>query len=445
VNKPPIRMRWWLLPLVWLLMQPLVQPLAAAPAEPILSAEVQRQIIQHGPWPPMLSGATAAASGNRLLGNPAAIALGERLFFDSRLAGSGELACASCHVPALAFTDGRARSFGRVEVDRNAPSLWNAGHGRWFGWDGAADSLWSQAIRALVDEREMASSGAHLRRTIAADATLAACWHRAVGSVVNYGNTGDTSQTTDTRRDEAVLVDVAKAIAAWVATQVSPRTPFDHFRDALMRGDRRAAARYPAAAQRGAALFVGRGRCHFCHAGPLFSNGEFADTGLPHFVRPGVVDSGRHGGIEALLASPYSLLSAWADAPVDSTKTRHVQATHRNFGEFKVPSLRGVALTAPYMHNGSLPTLDDVLRHYSQLNIERLHADGERILEPLHLSAGELHDLRAFLHTLTPIKAATTAPTPVMRPKRSSSAGQHHCGPSPKGHRGNTNRPAEPR
>ncbi len=433
----------WLLPVVCLVVQPLMQPLGAAPAEataPILSAEAQRQIIQHGPWPPSPSTA-AADAGNRFSGRPAAIALGERLFFEPRLSSNGSLACASCHVPALAFTDGRAKSFGRVEVDRNAPSLWNAAHGRWFGWGGAADSLWSQAIRALLDEREMASSGAHLRRTLAADAALAACWQRGVGSVVIDGN---ASNERDTRDDEAVLVNAAKAIAAWVATQVSPRTPFDDFRDALRSGDQRAVARYPAAAQRGAALFVGRGRCHFCHAGPLFSNGEFADTGLLHFVRPGVVDTGRHGGIEALRASRYSLLSAWADAPVDSTKTRHVQATHRNFGEFKVPSLRGVALTGPYMHNGSLATLDDVLRHYSQLNIERLHADGERILEPLHLSASEHRDLLAFLHTLSPVKVATTAPAPVVATKRSSGAGQQHCGPAPKGHGGNTKRPAQP-
>lgn len=423
-----MRLRRCVLPLVCLVMQ----PVAAAPAEPvapILSAEVQRRIIQHGPWPPSLSSAPAADAGNRFSGRPAAIALGERLFFDPRLAATGSLACASCHVPALAFTDGRAKSFGRVEVDRNAPSLWNAAQGRWFGWDGAADSLWSQAIRALVDEREMASSGAHLRRTIAGDAALAACWRRAVG---NLG------------ADEAVLVNAAKAIAAWVATQISPRTPFDDFRDALLRGDRLAAARYPAAAQRGAALFVGRGRCHFCHAGPLFSNGEFADTGLPHFVRPGIVDPGRQGGIEALLASRYSLLSAWADVPLDSTKTRHVQATHRNFGEFKVPSLRGVGLTAPYMHNGSLVTLDDVLHHYSQLNIERLHADGEQILEPLHLGAGEHRDLLAFLQSLSPTTVATTAPAPVMVAKRSASAGQHGCRPPPRGQSRDTKRPAQP-
>ncbi len=86
---------------------------------------------------------------------------------------------------------------------------------------------------------------------------------------------------------------------------------------------------------------------------------------------------------------------------------------HRNFGEFKVPSLRNVALTAPYMHNGSLATLADVVRHYSELSLDRLHSDGEAmLLKPLRLSARESADLVAFLETLTERKSVLPAPTP---------------------------------
>ena len=136
----------------------------------------------------------------------------------------------------------------------------------------------------------------------------------------------------------------------------------------------------------------------------MFSNGEFGDTGLNFFVRPGEVDSGRHGGIAALRASPYNLLGRLSDAPPDAavaTKTRHLHAQHRNFGEFKVPSLRNVAITAPYMHDGQIASLEAVVLHYSELNLERLHADGERILEPLHLSDQEAKDLISFLASLT--------------------------------------------
>lgn len=360
-----------------------VLPAAAALLD--FTPEERQRIAAHGPWPPP----PANDAGNALAGRAEAVALGERLFFEPRLSASGSLACASCHLPAQAFGDGRARSVGAEEVDRNAPTLWNAVHQRWYGWDGAADSLWSQAIRPLHDRREMAADAAHLRRAVEADAELSCRWQRVFGG----------APTAD---DEAFVVQLAKAIGAFTGSLVSARTPFDAFRDALLRGDRRAAARYPQAAQRGLRLFVGRGRCHFCHAGPLFTNGEFADLGLPFFVRPGVVDSGRHGGIEALRASPHNLLSRWSDGPGEAAvKTRHLQLQHRNFGEFKVPSLRNVAETAPYMHDGQLATLDDVLRHYSEIKLDRLHADGERLLEPLALSRLEHDDLRAFLQSLS--------------------------------------------
>jgi cytochrome c peroxidase len=98
-----------------------------------------------------------------------------------------------------------------------------------------------------------------------------------------------------------------------------------------------------------------------------------------------VVDSGRHGGIQALQAAAPTTCCRRPTTPAEAaTKTRHVDLQHRNFGEFKVPSLRNVAQTAPYMHDGRMATLADVVRHYRPLNLERLHADGERILEPWH-------------------------------------------------------------
>jgi len=351
------------------------------------TAEEQRQILSHGPWPP----APARDAGNAQASRPAAIALGQALFFETRLSGKANTSCASCHLPARAFTDGRPRALGQAPLERNTPSLWNAVHERWYGWDGAADSLWSQAIRPLLDEREMASSATHLAATIGADAQLA-CRYRQVFHA--------DADAADAQR---TLVNAAKALGAFTGSLVSGRSAFDAFRDALQRGDRRAAARYPLAAQRGLRLFVGRGQCQVCHAGPMFSNGEFGDTGLPFFSRPGVVDPGRHGGIAALRASPYTLRSDWSDASDEATriKTRHVLAQPRNFGEFKVPSLRNVADTAPYMHDGQLASLTEVVAHYSTLNLERLHADGEQILKPLHLSPREATDLVAFLRTLS--------------------------------------------
>jgi len=361
-------------------------PDVSAPTVLDFTPEELQRIQSHGPWPLPLP----RDAGNALSGRTEAQALGRALFFERGLSPAG-VSCAHCHDPARAFTDGRARSVGVAELDRNAPTLLDAAHERWLGWDGAADSLWGQSIRPLLDAREMASSPAHLKRTVASQPPLAAAWRRTFG------------QDAVTQGDEAVLVGVAQAMGAWVATLASGRTPFDDFRDALARGDRAAAARYPLAAQRGLRLFVGRGNCHLCHVGPRFTHGEFADIGLPFFVRPGVVDPGRHGGIEALKASPYNLLSRWALPRDDeSVKTRHVHAEHRHFGEFKVPSLRGVADTAPYMHDGQLPTLQAVVRHYSRLDPDRLHADGQQLLRPLGLMAQEEDDLVTFLRTLSP-------------------------------------------
>ena len=359
-------------------------PRAAARLLDFSAQEIAR-IQQHGPWPLPASG----DAGNRLSGQPAAITLGQQLFFDRRLSPDGRMACASCHAPARAFADGRSRSLGRVPLDRNAPSLWNAVHERWHGWDGASDSLWAQALRPLTDPREMATSAAQVARVVTQDTQLACRWQQVFGAPPQADA-------------QATLVDAAKALGAFNASLVSGATPFDRFRDALARGDRVAAARYPMAAQRGLRLFVGRGQCQLCHVGPMFSNGEFADIGVPFFVRPGVVDPGRHGGIELLKASPFNLLSAWSDGPDEAAlKTRHVDLQHRNFGEFKVPSLRNVADTAPYMHDGQIATLRGVVQHYSRLNLERLHADGDNILKPLALTGPESRDLEAFLRSLS--------------------------------------------
>jgi cytochrome c peroxidase len=360
--------------------------LAGAVGSP--ASEELRRVLAHGPWPPP----SVRDPSNRVSGRPEAIAFGERLFFETRLSAGSTVACASCHVPERDWTDGRPRGVGTVVLDRNTPSVWNVGLQRWFGWDGGGDSLWAQSLRPIVDPREMGSRAGAVARLVRGDPALACDYRRAFGR-----------PPVAVADDEAVLVDAAKALAAFLETLVSGSTPFDDFRDALARGDAEAASRYPAAARRGLAIFVGAGRCSVCHFGPAFTNGEFGDVGVPFFVAPGRVDAGRHGGIRRLRASPFSLLSRWNDdaSGATATRTRHVELQPRNFGEFKVPGLRNVARTAPYMHDGRYATLRDVVRHYSELDEERLHADGERILRPLRLSPDAADDLVAFLESLS--------------------------------------------
>lgn len=358
-----------------------------------------RAVAAHGPWPPP----PVVDPSNRISGNPAALALGRHLFDEPRLSSSRQLTCGGCHQANRDWRDGRARAFGLVELDRRTPSLWNVGYQHWFGWDGAADSLWMQSLRPILDSREMAGSAAAVGKLLREDKILACGYERAFGEKPGADDT-------------VLLVGAAKALAAFQQTLVTPRAPFDDFRDALVAGDRDGTRRYPVAAQRGLKLFL-RGNCAACHFGPLFSNGEFGDTGTPFFVRPGEVDSGRHGGIARLKTSPFNRLGAYSDDPsgASATRTRHVEAQHRNFGEFRVPGLRQVGRTGPYMHDGSLATLEDVAKHYSTVSPDRLHSDGTPLVRALALTAEESADLVAFLRTLDVEVPKLEPPPPLCR------------------------------
>ena len=306
-----------------------------APAQTLLdfSATERERILSHGPWP--TPGVRDAA--NRVDGQRAAIDFGARLFFDPRLSAGGDVSCASCHQPPLAFQDGRRVAKGRADGIRNTPTLLDVAQQRWFGWDGAHDSLWAASLSPLLQAGEMGQRAADL----AGDRQAHHCAH-------------------DGR---------------------------EHHR------------RH----HHGLRLFVGEARCSVCHAGATFSNGEFADIGVPFFV-PGGVDPGRHGGLQKLLASRMNRLGPHDDAGAADARavaTRHVIIEPRHFGEFRVPGLRQLVHTAPYMHDGSLASIEDVVQHYSALNEERLHADGERILRRLDLTLQQAADLAAFLRSLS--------------------------------------------
>jgi cytochrome c peroxidase len=350
-------------------------------------AEVSR-ILSHGPWPMPWS----PDPSNRVSGNTHAVDLGERLFFDEKLSVKENVSCGTCHVAEYNWTDGVKRNQGQALVDRNTPTLMNMRHHRWFALDGAADSLWSQSMRPIVDPRELASNATHVAQYVRKDADLSCRYEKTFGVSPARQN------------DEAVLVGVGKVMAAFQETLVTEHTPFDQFREALARGDKAAASLYPRDARRGLQIFIGKGNCSTCHTGPMFSNGEFHDVGVSHFIDGDSkkVDGGRHDGIKKLMSSKFNLLGPYNDDATrgSAIKTTHLKPAHSNFGEFKTPSLRNAGYTGPYMHSGELLTLDQVVRHYSELNVDRLHADGESILKPLKLTQRESADLVAFLQTL---------------------------------------------
>jgi cytochrome c peroxidase len=356
------------------------------PGGPVFTPDEVKRIISHGPWPaPAPSDAT-----NRVSGKPAAIELGTRLFFDQRLSSKGQMACATCHVPERNWTDNLKRAVGMVEVDRNTPTLFNLRAGRWYGWDGAADSLWSQSLRPILDERELAATPRHVAQLVRGDEQLSCRYVKAFGAAPPVD-------------DETVFVNVGKALASFQETLTSGRTPFDHFRDALARGDAPSTWTYSEAAQRGLKLFIGKGACTNCHAGPNFTGGEFFATGLSKYAPHGKPDPGRHTGVARLLKSRFNLAGPYNDDPLGehAARTKELTVAPENFGEFKVPSLRNLLLTSPYGRDGSVETLAEVVRHYAGIDPAALHAKDGRPAQPLNLTAREQSDLIVFLESLS--------------------------------------------
>lgn len=160
------------------------------------SAEEIARIASHGPWPMP----SKPDTGNRVSGNPAAIRLGYRLFFEPRLAANQQISCATCHQPGRGFQDGLATAKGLQVGVRNTPGLWNVGQQRWFGWDGGHDNLWSASLRPILDPAEMGGNTKRTARLLRSQAELDCLYQQ-------------TFDTAPDARDEELMVNVAKAIA----------------------------------------------------------------------------------------------------------------------------------------------------------------------------------------------------------------------------------------
>ena len=272
---------------------------------------------------------------------------------------------------------------------RNTQGLLNVGYQRWFGWDGGADSLWSASLRPMLSESEMASNVSGLARRLRETDYLIEALLQVSIEVASLD-------------DEQLVVTVAKVIAAYMRTIVSKETSFDRYLRVLL-GNRADTGDYSVNAQRGMKIFFGEGNCFVCHFGPNFSNGEFHDIGRPFFTGIGQVDAGRFSGIQRLRNDPFNLLGKYngTNVEVDILKTQTVKSGQINFGQWRTPSLRSLSLTAPYMHDGSLATLRDVVNYYAEIDPARLHGKGEAILKPLHWSDSERESLVEFLKTLS--------------------------------------------
>ncbi|MGX3010629.1 cytochrome-c peroxidase [Helicobacter sp. 23-1044] len=284
--------------------------------------------------------------------------LGKKLFNDPRLSLSNQIACANCHDEELGFADGRSVSYGhdRQKGRRNAPSITMSAFGVEKFWDGRAKDLEAQAIMPIADPLEMAYNADKAAKKLNQIAEYREQFRGAFG----------TSEIT------AELL--GKAIATYERGTMRP-TRFDRF----MRGDKSAMNEKEIY---GMHLFRTKARCINCHNGVEFSDGKYHNLGLHFYGREKYEDLGR-----------YEVTKNPADV-----------------GAFKTPSLRGVAKTAPYMHNGLFPHLRGVINAYNFGMANPTPKEGriynppfpksDEILRPLNLSKDEIEALEAFLRVL---------------------------------------------
>ena len=287
--------------------------------------------------------------------SPAKQLLGETLFFDPRLSGSGQMACASCHDADLGWGDGRTTSFGmdRKPLDRNAPSIMNVGYHKNFFWDGRAKSLEDQASHVLMNQDEMRSAPADVEKTLGEIPRYRTMFREAFGA------------------DEITMEQVTQALACFERTIVGGRTRFDAF----LKGTDRALSDSEVL---GLDVFRNEGRCMNCHHGPLLSDSELHDVSLSYYGRK------------------YEDLGQY-----------NVTKDPKHVGAFRTPSLRNVQHGGPYMHNGLFPTVRGVLNMYNagmptlvrkaEQQNDPLFPTKSRHLRPLGLNPQDLADLEAFL------------------------------------------------
>jgi cytochrome c peroxidase len=278
--------------------------------------------------------------------SPAKAILGRRLFFDTILSRDRSVSCASCHHPDQAFADqGVVRSVGvhGLLAHRNSPTLANVAYNTSFLSEGGVPTLELQALAPLFAENEMDMTGTEIEARLTVDTLYVRLFRQAYGD------------------GPITLAGVTKALATYQRTLISARSPYDRWQA----GEVTALSE---SARRGAELFLGeKGDCWHCHAPPLFTDRGFHSVGLDLVLS----DLGR-----ALV-------------------TGHAA----DEGKFKTPTLRNIAVTAPYMHDGRFATLRDVVDHYNLGG--KAHPNSSPLMRPLGLTSHEVDDLVSFLESLT--------------------------------------------
>ena len=360
---------------------------------------------------------------NKVANDPKAAHFGQFLFYDKRLSSNGEISCATCHDPDKGLGDGIPLSKGVGQTPRNAPHLWNLAFNRWFFWDGRADTVWMQAMGPIESPKEMGYSRLQLAHLLRKDSALKKAYEEIFGPLPDLsdekrfplkgGPIGESDdplrkawegmKEDDQKTINVIFSNVAKAIEAYQRKLLSKNSPFDVFVEGLKTNDASKLKALSASAQRGAQIFVGKGNCTLCHTGSNFTDMEFHNIGLALPANRTQADSGRFLGIPEVKASKFNGLGPYSDGPDDdiNDRIRFVKQNSNNLGEFKTPSLRSVARTGPYMHDGRFKTLEEVVNFYNDLKDKPAIGHREESLQKLKLSDQQKKDLVAFLKSLT--------------------------------------------
>jgi cytochrome c peroxidase len=363
---------------------------------------------------------------NRVADRADAAQLGRTLFHDQRLSANGRIACATCHQPAHAFTDGLPTARALATGNRNTPTLLNAAFNQWFFWDGRCDTQWSQALQPIEDTREAGIDRLYVLHVIAQDSGLNEAYRSLFGSLPPLQDakrfpphaspaaaprsTPQAAWTAMTAADRTAVdtayANLGKALEAYERQLVGRGSPFDRYVAALKADGRDASTLLSDGAKRGLKLFVGAGRCELCHSGPRFSDGQFHNLGLPLLPHESA-DEGRAAGIRGVLANPFNAAGPFSDAHAEPSQNplSFLPPPASQSGAFKTPSLREVALTAPYMHDGRFETLSSVLDFYAAgraASHGRVIGVREGTLDLVpHFNQQQKDDLVAFLQTLS--------------------------------------------
>ncbi|QSQ28504.1 cytochrome-c peroxidase [Pyxidicoccus parkwayensis] len=329
---------------------------------------------------------------NRVDGVERAAKLGDLLFHDEKLSRCGTVSCQSCHGGEGRTVDTpTAEGCGGQRTVRNPPTVLNVAYNRWFMWDGRADRLWNQAVLPLTNPVEMNS-----------DATVVAARLGAPEYRTEYQAL--FGKFPEEEAGPTLLTNVGKVLAAYERTLVRIDAPFDED-----------VKRFIAAAEAGKAeddpaylglkTFVRKGQCVVCHKGPALSDDLFHNIGVKDSSAGA---GGQWAALESLLDWEFNAASPYSDAPSGTDagrlKTLRTQAKQEEMeGAFRTPSLRNVALTAPYMHNGEQATLEDVVDFYNKGGDPAGSFTGRRTdtIVKLDLSDEEKQALVALLKSMT--------------------------------------------